>query len=180
MRDSFGFSAEPVEHSGVYSISTTRKPGRSGEVGGNTGERGGSDQGGCDDPSGDERPGAPKNDDPAAGQSTGETAESRQPPAQARDPGGSTSRTRDDFGAPSDNHSAPQGENEGGDNRRDVSGPEDPGIYASYDHYIGGARLAAASIPMDGVAGANPANWANVTRLERAVFRLTRGDSRIA
>ncbi|MGA2044345.1 MAG: hypothetical protein ABSG83_13365 [Roseiarcus sp.] len=118
---------------------------------------------------------APKGDEPAAGQSAGGAAESRQPPAQARDPGVSTSRPRYDFGAPSDNHSAPEGENEGGDNRRDVSGAEDPGIYASYGRYIGGARLAAASVPMDGVAAANPANWANVTRPADGALKLGSG-----
>jgi hypothetical protein len=120
---------------------------------------------------------APKGDEPAAGQSAGGAAESRQPPAQARDPGVSTSRPRYDFGAPSDNHSAPEGENEGGDNRRDVSGAEDPGIYASYGHYIGGARLAGASIPMDGlgIAAANPANWANASRLADGALKLGSG-----
>jgi hypothetical protein len=114
---------------------------------------------------------APKGDDPAAGQSTGETAESH------RDAGISAPRQRGVFGAPSSNPSAPLSNNEGDDNRRDVSDAEDLGVYASYGRHIGGGRLAAASIPMDGLAirAANPANWADVTRLADGALELGSG-----
>jgi hypothetical protein len=118
---------------------------------------------------------ARKGDEPAAGVSAGGTAETHRPPARGRDPRGSPSRPRYEFGAPSDNHAAPQGQNEGGDSERGGAGAEDPGIYASYGHYIGGARLAAASIPMDGVAAANPADWANATRLADGALELGSG-----
>ena len=89
---------------------------------------------------------APKGDDPAAGQSAGATAQAKQPSAHARDAGSSASRQRGS-GASANNQSVPPGNNEGDDNKRNVSDAEDRGIYASYGHYIGGARLADAAHP---------------------------------
>ena len=119
---------------------------------------------------------APKSGDPATGQSTGGTAESHQPPTDAPDVGSPVNRQRGDS-APSSNRPAPQG----GDNRRDVSDAEDLGVYASYSHYIGGRRLAAA-IPMDGlgIIAPNPADWANVTRLADGALELSSGQIIVA
>jgi hypothetical protein len=82
-------------------------------------------------------------------------------------------RQRHDFGAPANNQSAPKGD----DGRRNVPDAEDRGIYAIYGHYIGGARLADAVIPMEGlpITAANPANWANVTRLADGTLKLSSG-----
>ena len=112
-----------------------------------------------------------------AGQSPGETAESHQRPIDARDAGSSAYPQRQDFGAPASNQPAPQGDNEGDDNRRDVSDAEDLGVYASYGRHIGGVQLAANSIPMDelGITEANPADWANVTRLVGGALELSSG-----
>ena len=120
---------------------------------------------------------APKSDGPAAGQSSGETAESHQRPIETRDAGSSAYPQRQDFGAPSSNQPAPQGDDEGGDNRRDISDAEDLGVYARYGRHIGGVQLAANSIPMDelGITGANPADWANVTRLAGGALELSSG-----
>ena len=119
---------------------------------------------------------APKSDGPAAGQSSGETAESHQRSIDARDAGSSAYPQRRDFGAPSSNRPAPQGDDEGDDNRRDVSDAEDLGVYASYGRHIGGVQVAAA-IPMDGlgIAAANPADWANVIRLADGALELGSG-----
>jgi hypothetical protein len=108
-----------------------------------------------------------KGDDPVGGQSAGETAESHRPAADARGAGISAPRQRNDFGAPSNDPSGPQSSHEGDDDKGDVSDAEDLGIYAGYGRRIGGGRLAGASIPMDGlgIAAANPANWANASRL---------------
>jgi hypothetical protein len=120
---------------------------------------------------------APKGADPAAGQSTGGTAQPKQPPAGARDAGGSAYRQRHDLGAPSNNPSAPPNDNEGGDSRRNVSDTEDLGVYASYGRHIGGVQVADASIPWDGlgIPEANPANWENVTRLAGGALKLGSG-----
>jgi hypothetical protein len=121
---------------------------------------------------------APKGDESAAGQSSGGMAELQQPPADTRDAGSSTYRQRDDFGAPSSPPSAPQSNNEGDDNRGNVADGEDRGIYASYSPYIGGARLADASIALDGpgIGAANPADWANLTRLAGGALKLGSGE----
>ena len=80
---------------------------------------------------------APKGDDPAAGQSAGATSQAKQPSAHARHAGSSASRQRGS-GASANNQSVPPGNDEGDDNKRNVSDAEDRGIYASYGHYIGG------------------------------------------
>jgi hypothetical protein len=119
---------------------------------------------------------APKGDDASASQSTG-TAESQQHATDARDAGISAYRQRHGSGAPSNDPPAPPSDNEGGDGRRNGPDAEDRGVYASYGQYIGGARLADAVIPMDGlpIAAANPANWANVTRLADGALKLSSG-----
>jgi hypothetical protein len=120
---------------------------------------------------------APKNDDPSAGQSSGGTARSQQPPADSRDASVSASRQHHDFGAPSNNQSAPPNNNEGGDSRRNAPDVEDRGIYASYGSHIGGPQVADASIPWDGlgIPEANPANWENITRLAGGALELGSG-----
>lgn len=64
-----------------------------------------------------------------------------------------------------------------GQSAGNASNAEDLGIYANYGHHIGGVQLAAASIPMEGlgIAEANPANWANVTRLANGALKLGSG-----
>jgi A nuclease family of the HNH/ENDO VII superfamily with conserved AHH len=120
---------------------------------------------------------APKGDEPAAGQSSGSTAESQQPATDTRDAGRSAYRQRDDFGAPSSPPSAPQSNNGGDDNRGNVADGEDRGIYASYGRHIGGVQVADASILWDGlgIPEANPANWENVTRLAGGALKLGSG-----
>jgi hypothetical protein len=63
------------------------------------------------------------------------------------------------------------------DKKREASDVEDLGLYASYGLYIGSARLASASIPMDGqrIPTANPANWADKTWLADGAFKLGSG-----
>jgi hypothetical protein len=119
---------------------------------------------------------APKGDDPEAGQSAGATAQSKQPSAHARDAGSSASPQRGS-GASSNNQSVPPDGNEGDGNKRNASGAEDRGIYASYGHYIGGKRLADAAFPIDGVpvAVANPADWADLKWLAEGAFKLGSG-----
>jgi hypothetical protein len=120
---------------------------------------------------------APRNDDPAAGQATGGTAQSHQRPIDVRDAGRSAYRQRGDFGVPSSNQPAPRSNNEVDDDRRNVSDAEDLGVYASYGHHIGGTQVAAASIAMDGlgITEANPAHWADVTRLAGGALKLGSG-----
>jgi hypothetical protein len=119
---------------------------------------------------------APKGDDPAAGQSAGATSQAKQPSAHARHAGSSASRQRGS-GASANNQSVPPGNDEGDDNKRNVSDAEDRGIYASYGHYIGGKRLADAAFPMDGfpISVANPADWADLKWLAEGAFKLGSG-----
>jgi hypothetical protein len=120
---------------------------------------------------------APKGDDSAAGQLSGEAMESHQPLTDARDAEVSTHPHRRDSGAPPNNPSGPRSNDNGDDDKHDGSDAEDLGVYASYGHYIGGARLADASIALDGlgIPAANPANWANVTRLVGGALKLGSG-----
>jgi A nuclease family of the HNH/ENDO VII superfamily with conserved AHH len=119
---------------------------------------------------------APKGDDPAAGQSAGATSQAKQPSAHARHAGSSASRQRGS-GASANNQSVPPGNDQGDDNKRNVSDAEDRGIYASYGHYIGGKRLADAAFPMDGfpISVANPADWADLKWLAEGAFKLGSG-----
>lgn len=121
---------------------------------------------------------APKDDD--TGQTIGDATTSHDvPPDVAISP-----RERfygDDV--PSNIRPALQDDNEGIDSLLDggrqssANDAEDLGIYASYGHHIGGEQLAATAIPLDGlaIAEANPANWANVTRLASGALKLGSG-----
>ena len=121
---------------------------------------------------------APKGDDAAAGESVGGTAESRQPPTGTRDAGVSAYRQRHGFGAAPNNQPSPESNTEVEDSRRKSPGGEDLGIYANYGRYVGGSRLASASIPLDGlrITTANAADWANITRLADGTLKLGSGE----
>jgi hypothetical protein len=119
---------------------------------------------------------APK-DEPAAGPFAGEAAHVPQSSADARDAGRSVDRQVHDPRAPANDPSAPQGGEGGDDDKRDDSNADDLGIYASYGRHIGGARLASASIAIDGlgIATADPADWANIARLANGALKLGSG-----
>jgi hypothetical protein len=119
---------------------------------------------------------APK-DEPAAGPSAGEAAHGPQSSADASGAGRSADRQVHDPRAPANNPSAPQGGEGGEGDNRDGSNANDLGIYASYGRHIGGARLASASIAIDGlgIATADPADWANITRLANGALKLGSG-----
>lgn len=116
---------------------------------------------------------APK-DEPAASPSAGEAVHAPQSSADARGAAISADRQVHDHRAPANNPPAPQG---GGDDKRDGSNADGLGIYARYGPYIGGARLASASIAIDGlgIATADPADWADVTRLANGALKLGSG-----
>jgi hypothetical protein len=116
---------------------------------------------------------APNGGDSATGQSSGAATDSHQPSTDARDAEVPSYPQPHNSGASSNSPSGPQSGNDGDDDKRDGSDADDHGVYASYGHYIGGARLADAAIPLDGlgIPGANPANWANVTRLVNGALK---------
>jgi hypothetical protein len=64
-----------------------------------------------------------------------------------------------------------------GQSAENVSNAEDRGIYADYGHHIGEVQVAsAAAVALDEPIGAaNPANWANLTRLANGALRLGSG-----
>jgi hypothetical protein len=127
---------------------------------------------------------APKSGDTSADHSAGESAELQRPAAATRDR--EFSAYRQLFDAPSNIPSALQSNDEGtripildgnGQSAGNASNGEHLGIFERYGHHIGGTQLAATSIPMEGlgITEANPANWANLTRLASGALRLGSG-----
>jgi A nuclease family of the HNH/ENDO VII superfamily with conserved AHH len=128
---------------------------------------------------------SPKDEDTAASQSTGESAELHQSPAAARDADIPAYRKPFDFDAPSNIQPDLQADTAGLNSIRDddaqsagnVSDVEDLGIRASYGHHIRDVQVAATgAITLDGLIGAaEPADWASLTRLTNGALRLGSG-----
>ena len=123
---------------------------------------------------------APKDEDSTAGQAVNETAPTR---ASHDIPSDTTISPRERF-YPSTVPSVLQIDNEGvgsisdGASEPFANEAEDLGIYASYGPHIGDVHVvSAAAVALDGlsIGAAQPANWANLTRLVGGALRLGSG-----